>query len=158
MSGISPSLTRWFSERPQWLEVAAARLLQQSEQFSDENHRRIIAAKKKSILKKTAADAAAETVFSGSELEGIGSDVWNELWEAARKYSVSAAYKEAEYPNVADGSRCVLCDQTLTQEAKERLISFGNFVKGEMQEAATDAAKETACRPWTHASLAWAHI
>ena len=112
------------------------------EQLSDENYRRIIAAKKKSILKKTAADTAAEKVFSGSELEGIGSDVWKELWEAARNYSVSAAYKEAEYPNVSDGSRCVLCHQTLTQEAKERLISFENFVKGEMQKAATDAAKK----------------
>ena len=112
------------------------------EQLSDENYRRIIAAKKKSILKKTAADTAAEKVFSGSELEGIGSDVWKELWEAARNYSVSAAYKEAEYPNVADDSRCVLCHQTLTLEAKERLVSFENFVKGEMQKAASDAAKE----------------
>ena len=112
------------------------------EQLSDENYRRIIAAKKKSILKKTAADTAAEKVFSGSELEGIGSDVWKELWEAARNYSLSAAYKEVEYPNVSDGSRCVLCHQTLTQETKERLISFENFVKGEMQKAAADAAKE----------------
>lgn len=112
------------------------------EQLSDENYRRIIAAKKMSILKKTAADTAAQKVFSGGELEGIGSDVWKELWEAARNYSVSAAYKVAEYPNVSDGARCVLCHQTLTQEAKERLISFENFVKGEMQKAATDAAKE----------------
>ena len=112
------------------------------EQLSDENYQRIIAAKKKSIHKKTAADTAAEKVFSGSELEGIGSDIWKELWEAARNYSVSAAYKEAEYPNVSDGSRCVLCHQTLTKEAMERLISFENFVKGEMQKAATDAAKE----------------
>lgn len=111
-------------------------------QLSDENFRRIIAAKKKSILKKTAADTAAQKVFSGSKLEGIGSDVWIELWESARNYSVSAAYKEAEFPNVSDGSRCVLCHQTLTQEAKERLISFESFVKGEMQKAATDAAKE----------------
>jgi energy-coupling factor transporter ATP-binding protein EcfA2 len=112
------------------------------EQLSDENCRRIVSAKKKSILKKTAADTAAEKVFSGSELEGIGSDVWKELWEAARNYSVSSAYKEAEYPNVSDGSRCVLCHQTLTQQAKERLVSFEKFVKGEMQKAASDAAKE----------------
>jgi energy-coupling factor transporter ATP-binding protein EcfA2 len=111
-------------------------------QLSDENYRRIIAAKKKWILKKTAAEMAAEKVFSGCELEGIGSDVWKELWEAARIYSVSAAYKEAEYPNVSDGSRCVLCHQILTREAKERLISFEMFVKGEMQKAARDAAKE----------------
>lgn len=112
------------------------------EQLSDENFRRIIAAKKKSILKKTAADAAANKVFSGSELEGIGSDIWKTLWESARNYSVSAAYKEAEYPNVSDDSRCVLCHQTLTQEAKDRLISFENFVKGEVQKVASVSAKE----------------
>lgn len=111
-------------------------------QLSDENCRRIVVAKKKSILKKTAANTAADKVFSDSEIEGIGSDVWKELWEAARNYSVSTAYKEAEYPNVSDGSRCVLCHQTLTQEAKNRLFSFETFVKGEMQKAATDAAKE----------------
>lgn len=111
-------------------------------QLSNENCRRIIAAKKKSILKKTAADMAAKKVFSNSELEGIGSGVWKELWEAARNYSVSAAYKEAEYPNISDGSRCVLCHQTLTLEAKERLNSFESFVKGEMQKAATDSVKE----------------
>jgi len=112
------------------------------EQLSDENFRRIIAAKKKSILMKTAADSAAVKVFSGSELEGIGSDVWKVLWEAARNYSVTAAYKEVEYPNVSDGSRCILCHQVLTHEAKERLASFENFVKGEMQRAASDAAEE----------------
>ncbi|MBN2713585.1 MAG: hypothetical protein JXR97_14285 [Planctomycetes bacterium] len=112
------------------------------EQLSDENCRRIITAKKNLIRKKKAADMVAEKVFSGSELEGIGSDVWKELWEASRKYSVSAAYKEVKYPNVSDGSRCVLCHQILTQEAKERLISFENFVKGETQKAATDAVNE----------------
>lgn len=112
------------------------------EQLSDENCRRIIAAKKKSILKKTAADTVAEKVFAGSHLEGIGSDVWKGLWDAARNYSVSVAYKELDYPNVSDGSRCVLCHQSLTQEAKDRLASFENFVKGEMQRAAKEAAIE----------------
>ncbi len=31
MDGISASLKKWFSERPQWLQIAATRLLQQSE-------------------------------------------------------------------------------------------------------------------------------
>lgn len=112
------------------------------EQLSDENCQRIIAAKKNSILKKSAADAAAEKVFSDSQLEGIGSDVWKELWEAARNYSVLTAYIETEYPNVSEGSRCVLCHQDLSQEAKIRLTSFENFVKGEMQKTAIVAAKE----------------
>lgn len=111
-------------------------------QLSDENCRRIIAAKKKSILKKKAADMAAEKVFSGSHLEGIGSDIWRELWEAARNYSVSTAYRGIEYPNVSEDSRCVLCHQILGQEAKNRLVSLENFIKGETQRAAIAAAKE----------------
>ncbi len=31
MSSVSASLTKWFSERPQWLQIAATRLFQQSE-------------------------------------------------------------------------------------------------------------------------------
>jgi len=112
------------------------------EQLSDENCQRIIAAKKKAIINKKVADTAAEKVFSDSELEGLSSDIWKELWEAARKYSTLIAYKENEYPNVSKGSRCVLCHHPLTQEAKDRLISFESFVKGKTQKAATDAAKE----------------
>jgi len=112
------------------------------EQLSDENCRRIVAAKNKSILMKAAADTAAEKVFGGSYLEGIGSDVWKELWETARNYSISTAYKDLDYPNVSEDSRCVLCHQTLTQEARDRLVSFESFVKGEMQRAAAEAAKE----------------
>lgn len=129
-------------KQKQYLDTLVQEAKKYLQQLSDENYRRIIAAKKKSILKKTAADTAAEKVFSGSGLEGIGSEIWKELWEAARKYSESAAYTEAEYPNVSDGSRCVLCHQPLTQETKDRLISFEGFVKGEMQKAASDAAKE----------------
>ncbi|UKV13210.1 hypothetical protein L6172_14255 [Thalassospiraceae bacterium SW-3-3] len=112
------------------------------EQLSDKNFRQIIAFKRNCIVKKAAADTAAEKIFSSSELDGIGTDVWKELWAAARNYSTSAAYKEAEYPNVSDGSRCVLCHQTLTDEAKKRFISFENFVQGELQNAATIAAEE----------------
>ena len=111
-------------------------------QLSDENVRQIIAAKARWSRKKKAAAIAAKKEISDSQLEGIGSDVWKELWEAARKYSASFAYKETEYPNVSEDSRCVLCHQTLTQEAKKRLISFETFIKGEMQKAATEAAKE----------------
>ncbi|MDU6681958.1 MAG: hypothetical protein E6468_08985 [Varibaculum cambriense] len=112
------------------------------QQLSDENCRGIIASKKKSIDLRTAADAAANKVFSDSELEGIGSEIWRELWEAARKYSESVAYKEIKYPNVSEDSRCVLCQQILTPESKDMLISFENFVKGQMQKAATDAVKQ----------------
>lgn len=108
-------------------------------QMSDENCKRIIAAKKKSILKKTAAEAAAKDVFSGAKLEGVGSDVWKELWSAARKYSEEVAYTGLEFPNVQDDSVCVLCHQPLSEEAKQRFTSFESYIKGETQKQATDA-------------------
>lgn len=111
-------------------------------QLSDENCKRIIAAKKKSILKKSAAEAAAKDVFSGAKLEGVGSDVWKELWSAARKYSEEVAYSGQEFPHVQDDSVCVLCHQPLSEEAKQRFTSFESYIKGETQKQATEAARE----------------
>lgn len=111
-------------------------------QLSDENCKRIIAAKKKSILKKSAAEAAAKDVFSGAKLEGVGSDVWKELWSAARKYSEEMAFSGQEFPHVQDDSVCVLCHQPLSEEAKQRFTSFESYIKGETQKQATEAARE----------------
>ena len=111
-------------------------------QLSDENCKRIIAAKKKSILKKSAAEAAAKDVFSGAKLEGVGSDVWKELWSAARKYSEEVAYSGQEFPHVQEDSICVLCHQPLSEEAKQRFTSFESYIKGETQKQATEAARE----------------
>ncbi|MGF7186065.1 energy-coupling factor transporter ATP-binding protein EcfA2 [Desulfitispora alkaliphila] len=111
-------------------------------QLSDENCKRIIAAKKKSIQKKSAAEAAAKVVFSGAKLEGVGSDVWKELWSAARKYSEEVAYSGQEFPLVQDYSVCVLCHQPLSEEAKQRFTSFESYIKGETQKQAAEATKE----------------
>jgi len=111
-------------------------------QLSDENCKRIIAVKKKSILKKSTAEAAAKNVFSGAKLEGVGSDVWKELWSAARKYSEEVAYSGQEFPHVQDDSVCVLCHQPLSEEAKQRFTSFESYIKGETQKQATEAARE----------------
>lgn len=111
-------------------------------QLSDENCKRIISAKKESILKKTAADVAAKEAFSNAKLEGVGSDVWKELWSAARKYSEEFAYNGQEFPNIQDDSVCVLCHQPLSEEAKKRFTSFESYIKGETQKQATEAARE----------------
>ncbi|SBW01112.1 conserved hypothetical protein [uncultured delta proteobacterium] len=144
---------RQLRQQKQYADALVQDVEQCMELFSNENLKKIITAKIKAVRKKCAADAAAGKVFSGGELTGIGSDVWRELWEAARNYSTAFAYKEVDYPNVSDNSRCVLCHQELTPEAKERLLSFENFVKGEMQREASDAAKEYAIASQTVEAL-----
>ena len=111
-------------------------------QLSDENCRRIIASKKKALLKQKAAKAAAEQVFSKAPLDGIGSEVWVQLWEQARKYSQEKAYKDIEFPFAEDDARCVLCQQPLSDDAKKRMQSFEEFVKGKAQKEAETAGKE----------------
>ncbi|MGI9283642.1 MAG: AAA family ATPase [Endozoicomonas sp.] len=110
--------------------------------LSDENCKRIIAAKTKATLKKSAAEAAAKDVFSGAKLDGVGSDVWKELWSAARQYSEEVAYTGQEFPHVQDDSVCVLCHQPLSEEAKQRFTDFELYIKDKTQQQATEAARE----------------
>ena len=110
-------------------------------QLSDDNCRRIISAKNKAILHQKTAEAAADKVFSGAPLEGVGSEIWMRLWEHARIYSQELAYVGRDFPYVDTESRCVLCHQPLSEEAKARIVSFEEFVKGAAQKEA-DAAQE----------------
>jgi energy-coupling factor transporter ATP-binding protein EcfA2 len=86
---------------------------------------------------KYAATIASTKLFSNQPLPDVGSDVWRTLWTAARDYSVKHAYHRKPFPNVDDGARCPLCQQALSDEAKDRLESFETFVKGESERQET---------------------
>lgn len=114
--------------------------LEYSNQFSDTNCNKIISLQNTYIQKKAASEAAGKIV--NGTLLNIGSDEWRELWNAARKYSKEVAYKEQNFPVITDDSVCVLCHQSLSNEAKNRLQSFENYVKSETQKEATAARKK----------------
>lgn len=92
--------------------------------------------------RKEAAKTAAEEAFSGQPLSGVGEEVWQELWEAARKYSQQKAYLDQEFPFTGEDARCVLCQQPLDPDAQERLITFENFIRAETQQAAEQAQEQ----------------
>ncbi len=96
-------------------------------------------AKATAKAKRLAADEDAKKVFEKAPLDGVGSESWRLLWEAARSYSTDAAYPAAPFPNVAGDARCVLCQRELDAESRERFQSFENFVKGELQNQAAQA-------------------
>lgn len=108
-------------------------------ELSDEGCRNILKLKADRDAKRQAAEAAATKVFSGAPLDGIGTDAWKELWEYARQYSESHAYPDVGFPNLALDAKCVLCHQPLAQEARQRLASFEEFVKGEAEKEANAA-------------------
>jgi len=78
-------------------------------------------------------------------LSGIGTAVWKELWESARRYSETEAYSDETFPVVDGDAKCVLCHQALQPEAKDRLTRFEQFVTDDTQKklvAAQDALSE----------------
>lgn len=91
------------------------------------------------------AKLASESAFKDEvpPLNGVASETWKELWEAARRYSETEAYPSTPFPVVSEEARCVLCQQLLTHEhdAGPRLSRFESFVKAETQTAAK-VAKE----------------
>lgn len=106
------------------------------DKLSDDKGSKYLRAKKEALAKRKAADEDAKKVFENSPLDGIGSESWRLLWEQARIYSETIAYEGIEFPNISEEAICVLCNQLLSPEAKERLTSFEEFVKGELQRQA----------------------
>lgn len=66
--------------------------------------------------------------FPAGMLDGTGSEPWTVLWEAARHFSHERAYPGQEFPVVTDDAHCVLCQQNLDHEARERFRRFEAFV------------------------------
>jgi ABC-type cobalamin/Fe3+-siderophores transport system ATPase subunit len=88
-----------------------------------------------------AYQAAVKLALGGSKLEGVGTDAWKSLIEAAATFSTTEAYKAQTFPATSDGALCVLCQQPLGAEAAERLKGFWTFLQDDAAKK-RDAAKE----------------
>jgi energy-coupling factor transporter ATP-binding protein EcfA2 len=82
-------------------------------------------------LQKT-ADLVARS-FESQPLSGVGSTPWKVLWESARRFSEEHAYSTHPFPVVGEDGRCVLCQEALSVEARDRLLRFERFVKDDTQ-------------------------
>ena len=87
------------------------------------------------LAKRRIATESAKV--ASSKLDGIGTDTWRALWEAARAYS-QTAYPGRDYP-VTEDALCVLCHQELGQQARQRLRDFEGFVQGQLETEAKAA-------------------
>jgi len=78
---------------------------------------------------KIAEKAVDEKEFS---LNGVKTNPWRQLFEAAEKYSTTIAYPNEEFPVTSENARCVLCMQTLDVDAKQRMLTFKDFILDEV--------------------------
>lgn len=87
------------------------------------------------LTKRRIATESAQV--KSAELDGIGTETWLALWEAARAYS-QTAYPGRQFP-VTDDARCVLCHQKLEKGAPQRLRDFEDYVQGSLETEAKTA-------------------
>ena len=90
---------------------------------------------------RAAALTAAGSLFADEPLEGVGSDVWRTLWEAARLFSEKQAYRDVRFPNTRTGARCVLCQQELDAHGRRRFTEFEAFVQDATRRQEAEAAE-----------------
>lgn len=90
--------------------------------------------------RKVAEDAeakAADALRYGEELlPGTGDQSWKLLFEAARHYSMDAAYPGEEFPPTAVGKVCPLCQEVLPESGTQRLKRFNDYIKNDVAKTA----------------------
>ena len=85
----------------------------------------------------------ADALRAGEDLlPGTGNQAWKLLFEAARRYSIEAAYPGEEFPPTVDGKLCPLCQEDLTETATNRLKRFNEYIQNDVAKTAETARKK----------------
>lgn len=91
------------------------------------------------VSARKTADEGTVALTQGALLDGVGSQTWKALWEAARAFSVAEVYPEKQFPNTQKGAKCVLCHQDLDGSSQKRLADFEGYVTGTLETIARQA-------------------
>lgn len=92
---------------------------------------------------QAAAEVASRRTFANEPLSEVGSHAWKVLWRAAESYS-KVAYPDHDFPHTTDSAVCVLCQQTLSDDAADRLARFQQFVVDTTAQEAEAAQRQVA--------------
>ena len=87
------------------------------------------------------ASAVLAKTFEPEPLAGVGTSAWKALWESARRFSQTHAYVGEGFPFLGPECRCVLCQQLLEDEGRDRLGRFDEFIKNDTQVRLVEASR-----------------
>lgn len=96
--------------------------------LTKENMERFISHHDQFLNAKETLEIEKDIAFNNQPLAGVGSNPWMNLWNAAKEFN-SIAYPEKKFPNTTENSKCLLCQQVLKEESKNRLNNFEAFIK-----------------------------
>jgi hypothetical protein len=124
------------------LEQLASQLREARERLSEEVVEEIHSAFQTYLDRRLAAQRLSVDQFKSEYFTQTGSDVWYRFVEAAKALADAEQMPDAPYPQ--SDSRCLLCQQPLSDEARELLIRLWAFLEGAAQAKLEEA--ETALR------------
>jgi recombinational DNA repair ATPase RecF len=85
------------------------------------------------------AERVVAATFAAEPIEGVGSDPWKHMWEAARVY---VEHLGQTLPPTHDGAACPLCMQPLSDQAQARLGRFEDFVKADISRQVRESEQK----------------
>ena len=89
----------------------------------------------KLVKTKSELEIALNDLTQGMQtgnLKGTGNELWRVMYDTAKEFSMKNVYVNHDYPNL-DG-KCVLCQQELDKEARERMDIFSKFAEGKIKK------------------------
>jgi len=90
------------------------------------------------VLKaKRSVDEASKQIQQDVVLPETGSEKWRAMWRTAKEFIEDTP--DHEFPDLAGGAVCALCQQQLDVPARERFNRFAEFMKGEAQTELEEA-------------------
>lgn len=90
-----------------------------------------------------AQDLAAAEFRAGEDLlPGTGEQAWRVLFDAARKFSMTVAYPDVDFPVTTEDARCLLCQQPLSAATRARISRFNDFVSKDVAKLAKNKIAE----------------
>jgi hypothetical protein len=80
-------------------------------------------------MKRATAQASAGDLFKGEPIKDLGAEAWRQMMKYAREFAAEA-YADLNPPRIANGDFCVLCQQAINPEARDRLMRFDEYIEG----------------------------
>ncbi|MCP4369444.1 MAG: AAA family ATPase [Deltaproteobacteria bacterium] len=130
--------------RARRLELLFNRLVEIDRSLGSDALKAVFCAQKTARLKQVEASKLRDATFPSNLVNGTGSDVWGDMWEAAMQFSTEKAYMDKPFPFIETDAQCVLCQQNLDSNAVARLIKFQEFVTSQSEQDLKQAKEKFA--------------
>lgn len=116
-------------QKKQRYQVAITEIQNSLKLFSDLAIQKVIEIKNDYVSKYEAYLIAQNNIKGDFPLNGIGSDTWRVLWNAAKEFAIKEVHPLHEhFPSDISAEFCVFCQQKLDPDASERLLKFNLFI------------------------------